>query len=273
MHRRGMALLLVLGIALLSGCLQGGTPYLVPATISPETGHVPYQAVITADPSAQHYTFALPGGIIEQDSNTLLVTVDSLTWTASITCHYDTSSHTFQVTAIGTNPLPRIRTPIINGDIDRWFLRPFEQDLISFESLNGRGIAYDGECHVVSIDVEGGSSFFDKPFSVFYPPYEKGQCHALFRGLLHENAGIVYPCYTSIDSPEGLPYSPTHLEEGYPYIGWKNTNRYSWGGSTDKGQEILAQEGTIKVTVKDEFNRVVTGTFSIPILGLDFSQH
>jgi len=256
---------IVLGVG---GCLQQGSSPGTPPVINPDHGHVPFEALITADPAARHYTFVLPDGTIEQDSNTLEVVVDSLNWQAKVVCEYSNTVKNFPVVATGTNPLPRIRTPIINGDLSRWFLRPMEQTLISFEGRNGRGIAYDGECHVVTIEVRG--SELPLPFSIFYPPYEKGKCHAMFRGLLHKNSCIVYPCYTSIDSTEGLPYSPTNLEEGYPYIGWKNTNVYSWGGPTDEGQEIPSQTGIITVVVEDEFERRVTGEFSISIEGLDY---
>jgi len=267
MRKRVILLSIGIGVVLLAGCTQR-LHQGIPARIDPERGHVPYQATITADPAAKRYTFQLPHKTIEQTSNTLEVTVDSLTWLATVTCDYGGSLRTFEVTATGTNALPRINPPVINGDLERWFLRPFEQTLISFEPRVGRGIAYGGECRVTSIEVRGDD--MDYPFSMFYPPYEPGTCHAVFRGWLHENAGIVYPCYTSIGSPEGLPYSPTNLEEGYPYIGWKNTNVYSWGGPTDEGQEILPQQGTITVVVEDNFGRSVSASFSIPIEGLDF---
>ena len=97
----------------------------------------------------------------------------------------------------------------------------------------------------------------------------------MYRGILHENACIVYPHYASKQSPSGLPYTPSNLDEGYPF-GVRNTNLYEYTTPPPpKGNpevEIPEQLGTIEVSIKDEFGRFVRATFAIPILALAYSD-
>jgi hypothetical protein len=131
-------------------------------------------------------------------------------------------------------------------------------------------VYYENEWRVSSFSVEGSNS--SAPFTVFYPPYEAGVCHAYWYSWIIENACIVYPVYASVDTA-GLPYSPTGLDEGYP-TSYQPTNQffYDYGSSTEHELEIPAQEGTVSVTVEDEFGRLTTQTFSIPVSAMDFTD-
>jgi hypothetical protein len=78
--------------------------------------------------------------------------------------------------------------------------------------------------------------------------------------------------YKSIPSedPSGLPYAPTELETGYPYLAWTNTNVWDFGGKEDPGMELPAQTGTIRVTVEDDLGLRTTESFSVPIQARDY---
>jgi len=131
-------------------------------------------------------------------------------------------------------------------------------------------VDYAGEWRVSSISVKGSGC--SAPFTVFYPPYEPGVCHASWKGWLIENAGIVYPVYASIDT-DGLPYAPNGLEDGYP-TSFKVTNRFffDYPSSSENTLEIPAQVGVIAVTVEDEFGRLTTQPFEIPLQACDYSD-
>ena len=268
--------LLVSGFVLiLTGCsLQ--EPASFHAAITPRQGHVPYEATITVAPVGYRYVYRLPNETIETTETEQLVLVDTLVWAASIECIRDEETLATTVEARGTNALPQISRPRINSDAYLWQLKPLERTLIDFSCHPGSsfgprtGIEYDGSCWVTSIRVLPSEQPY--AYSIFYPPYEAGKCHAMYRGVLHENACIVYPHYASQQGPGGLPYSPTHLDEGYPSAA-RSMNLYQYTTTFKNPEiEIAEQLGTIEVSVKDEFGRFVGATFSIPISALTYTD-
>jgi len=262
------AIPLLLALVLLPGCLSDPPPFN--AVIEPTRGHVPYEATITVSPVGGPYIYQLPmGQTIESESNTITVTVDWIEWGATVWTMKGGKLLEDTVHATGTNALPRVNAPIINADPYRWCLVPFERTLIDFAGNGNRGVQYDGEWRVESIVVWGNAK--PQVYSTFFPPYESGVCRTMWRGLLHEYAGIVYPCYTSV--PNAIPYTPTNLDEGYPYYGdygYRHTNALDWGWSAHYHLEIPPQEGRIRVTIVDEFGREVIEEFIIPIMACDF---
>jgi hypothetical protein len=262
--------ILLLGVALLSalfGCdlFQASPPVSLVAWASPSTGKVPYSATIVCTAPPGQYTFKLPNETVgPQAANTLEVVVDSLNWKAIVSWTDGVNVQTYTVNATGNNPRPNIHGIRINGKNDLWVLKPMERTLIEVI------VYYENEWRVSSFVVEGSNS--SAPFTVFYPPYEAGVCHAYWYSWIIENACIVYPVYASVDTA-GLPYSPTGLDEGYP-TSYQPTNQffYDYGSSTEHELEIPAQEGTVSVTVEDEFGRLTTQTFSIPVSAMDFTD-
>jgi hypothetical protein len=264
MKMKKALLLIVCVILLTTGCLRFDPEPTLTATISPGIADVPFQARIVCTAPPGSFTYELPDRTVETDSNTLSVTVDTLVWDATITWTDGKETRQCTVRATGSNERPVIHPPIINGKADLWTLTPFVRTLISFE----RSVDYAGEWKVVGITVTG--DHFDKDYTVFYPPRVDGVCHAEY-GFLHENSGIVYPVYVG-EKIDGIPSSPTALDEGYPHIGWRNTNLLfaEFPTATGGGLEIPAQSGTITVQVRDDFGRITEATFGIPIEAVDY---
>jgi len=256
--------LLALVLLTLAACSPDAPQFY--AIIVPASGHVPYEATITATPLGGHYVYELPlGEVIESDSNTLVVTVDWLEWDATVRTTKNGHDLEDKVHARGTNASPRINTPIIGGDLDRWWLVPFGRTLIDFGTRGNRGVQYSGEWRIQAIYVSGALHEFG--YTVFHPPYESGTCHAEWKGMLHECAGIVYPCYASV--PNDIPFSPTGLDEGYPGYGenqYRCTNAIDWRAALGDVDEMPAQGGTVRVEVVDEFGRLTEASFMIPIM-------
>jgi len=241
-RRVGLSLLAVAVLAALFGCelFQAPPPAPLVVLINPKIEKVPYSATIVCTSPPGEYTFELPNETVgPQTANTLEVVVDSLNWEAVVSWTNGVNVLTSTVNATGNNPRPNIHGIIINGKKDLWLLKPMERTLIEVI------VYYENEWRVSSFSVEGSNS--SVPFSVFYPPYEAGVCHAYFHSWVIENACIVYPVYASIDT-DGLPYSPTGLDEGYP-TSYQPTNRffYDYGFSTEHELEGPAQEGTVSV--------------------------
>jgi len=254
-------------LAALFGCelFQASQPVSLVAWASPSTGKAPYSATIICTASPGQYTFELPNETVgPQTANTLEVVVDSLNWKAIVSWTDGVNVQTYTVNATGNNPRPNIHGIRINGKNDLWLLKPMERTLIEVI------VYYENEWRVSSFSVEGSNS--SAPFTVFYPPYEAGVCHAYWHNWIIENACIVYPVYASIET-SGLPYSPTGLDKGYP-TSYQPTNQffYDYPSSTEGTLEVPAQEGTVSVTVEDEFGRLTTQTFQIPVSAMDFTD-
>ncbi len=258
----------LLGIASLSlvfGCdlfLATPTPTLT-AWITPNDGRVPYLARIMCRAPAGTFTFALPDKTVGPQADGVLdVTVDSLDWTAVVTWTDGETTLSETVRATGNNPRPEIRGLRINGKNDLWQLEPMERTLIEVI------VTYAEAWRLQSVEVEGSHS--SAPFTVFYPPYQPGVCHAYWNRWIIENACIVYPVYASIDT-DGLPYSPTGLDEGYP-TSYRVTNRLidDYPSVHEGTLEIPAQNGLVRVTVEDELGRLTTRVFEIPIQAVDY---
>ena len=266
MTRRAAAYLFGLAILpLVFGCdlLRQSPPTSITAWITPTDGRVPYTATIFCDALPGEFTFELPNETVgPQPTNTLEVTVDSLEWGAVVTWTDGITTLASTVRATGNNSRPLIRGIRINGLNDLWQLEPMDRTLI--ETI----VDYADEWRVTSISVEGSGC--SAPFTVFYPPYEPGVCHASWKGWIIENAGIVYPVYASIDT-DGLPYAPNGLEDGYP-TSYRMTNKliYDYGSVSDTVLEIPAQDGFVTVTVEDNFGRLTARTIAIPIQACDY---
>lgn len=264
----------LLAIAMMLAGFFGCTPDPFPfnAFLDPPTGNVPYEARISATPGLETYVFELPDQTIEQREPELLVTVDKLDWSATVTGWLgSTSAGEDTVRATGTNPLPRILRPLISGDPQTWRLRPRERTLIDFSyrerSMSGSetGVAFDGSWQIREIRVEYTEKYLWGSFipdSVFCPPYEPGVFHALDKGTIYENACVIYPLYTSEEGPNGLPYAPA-AETGYVYDAIRNHNLYD-------RISFPAQTATIYVTVEDQWGRKTSASFEIPVAELDY---
>ena len=247
---------------LLAGCMMQAPTIAPPnARIVPSRGVVPFQATIMVDDVATSYVFHLPDGSqVTSDDPTLTITVDRLDYPVTIDCIKGELMTSQTVTAHGTNALPIIRTVQINGVNDLWTLTPFLRTLIV------PVVSYTGDWSLTSIKVSGDA--YPGPYSTFYPPYEAGVCHAYWQGHTWENAAIVYPVYKSVPG-DVLPYSPTGLDEGYP-TSYKNTNSYLFTSKPGERVVIPEQEGQIAVSIVDDFGRVISKTFSIPIATSSF---
>ena len=256
------AALLAAGVAALTACTSPITNADLAVAMNPRSGNVPFEAKIEC--FAPQGTFTLDTGtevIGPQEDGEFVVTVDRFDWVATLTWTDGETILTREIEAYATNPAPYIRGIRINGNSNLWQLEPRERTLL--EAL----VDYAGEWHVSSFTVKGSNDAF--PYSVFYPPYVPGVCHAYWMGWIIENACIVYPVYTSIET-DGLPYTPSTLDTGYPYSNSGTTNVYTYGAPTDEGLEIPPQQGTVTVEVTDEFGRLTTRSFTVPIQGLDY---
>jgi len=255
-------LLWLLGCLFLAGCTESEMP-LPNARIVPSAGLVPYEATIKVDPIADTYIFRLPDRTVTQDEPQLDIVVDRITYPVEVECIMDEQSVVASAMAIGTNAAPIITALRINGSNDRWLLKPFERTLIQ------PVVSHSGDWTLVSLEASG--EIKPGPYSVFHPPYEAGVQHAEWHGQVWENAAIIYPLYLSVESHNGLPYTPTGFDMGYP-TSYKRTNQYEFGSSGSDDTVIPAQTGTIRVTVRDEFGRNVSKTFEIPISAGGFTQ-
>jgi hypothetical protein len=261
--KRRLAIVGAVGLLSLCGCLFEPAEPTLSATLSPAAGHIPYSAEVIAEAPAGTFVFTTPEGAVEQRNGRLAVEVDRLGWSCTVT--WTAGDHVLHetVTATATNPLPDIHSPQIGGTGGAWKLIPFQRTLIDFS----RSI-YDG--HLVSISVRG--DYVDTPYSIFYPPYEEGVCHAEFRQMIVDEACIVYPFYASVDSGGPLPYSPTGFDIGYPTShGNPNALRYLYG-SAESGLGIPAQTGTITAIAENDIGQRVTESFSIPIEAIHFAD-
>jgi len=258
----GVFLLVALALA---GCnLRRVAPADVSARIIPSVGTVPYEATIRVFAPPGTVIFELPDETIGPQSELKLdVTVDSLNWSAVVTWSDGSDSYVRTVEARGSNPQPEIQKIVLNGKGDLWQLEAGERTLI--EAV----IWYNGECHVESFTV--ASSISDSGYTVFYPPYEPGVCHAFWNGWIVEDACIVYPLYCSIETG-GLPISPCALDAGYPVAGAQRTNVFQWGGSDDEGLEIPEHTATVTVKVRDEWGRLTARSFGIPVQACDYED-
>jgi len=251
-------------LAAVTGCelFAPPSPTLL-VTVVPDLSEIPYAAQIVCDGSAGWYTYLVNGETVGPTrESTLDVVVDAMDWSATVTWTNDSHSLTRTVYATGSNGRPRITGVRINGQSNLWQLDPMERTLL--EPI----VRYDGGWRLVSLDVTASASAW--PFTVFYPPYESGVCHASWHGWVIENAGIVYPVYCSIDTT-GLPYSPTGLDAGYP-TSYYNTNKFAdHASSTEEDLEIPAQTAKIAVTVEDDFGRLTSASFQVPVSACDFT--
>jgi hypothetical protein len=258
--KRGVVVLAVLALA---GCTQSTAHFK--ASIIPTRGSVPFEATITATDIGDSYTFYLPDETIVQASPILVVTVDALDWTATVETTYGGRTYTDDVHATGSNASPEIYGLIISGNKNRWYLTPRERTLLEF--------SVSSDARVVDVDVWG--SEYSNHYTVFTPPYD-GSYHAVYLGRYVENACIVYPLYQSIPSqePSGLPYAPTALETGYPYLSYTNTNAMVAliAGGKEHVVEIPAQTGYLRVTAENSVNLRTTETFTVPIEACDFGD-
>ena len=266
MGKRRIALA-VIACALLGhlfGC-SPPPPTSITAWITPHDGRIPYTATIYCEAPPGRFTFELPGQTIgPQEIPTLDVTVDSPHWNAKIIWTDGETTLWDRVTATANNPRPTILGVRINGINNLWQLEPLERTLIEVI------VDYGGDWRLTSIVVEGSAS--SAPFSVFYPPYEPGVCHASWHGWVIENAAIVYPVYASIDT-DGLPYTMSGIDVGYPTSHHSTNKLYDdWSAVKDNELEIPAQDGLITVTVDDEFGRSTTKVFAIPIQAHDYAR-
>lgn len=263
---KAMRWLAIVGAACLltiCGCLFPQVEPTLTVTLKPEAGHIPYSAEVVAVAPAGMFIFSTPAGDIEQRDGRLAVEVDRLGWSCTVTWTAGDHVLTKTVTAEATNALPDIHAPQLGGTGGVWKLIPFQRTLINFS----RSI-YDGR--LVSVSVRG--DYVDTPYSIFYPPYEEGVCHAEFRQMIVEESCIVYPFFASVDSGGPLPYSPTGFDIGYPTAhGNPNALRCLYG-SSESGIGIPEQVGTITATAENDIGQRVTRSFTIPIEAVHFAD-
>jgi len=256
------------GLAAGAGLVVAGcTPTVIPfaAYVDPPRGHVPYEATIVSTELGGTYTFYVNGETFVQQECTLRVTVDDLEWEARVEWTNGRDRAEATAAAQGTNALPRILRPMIDHHPETWVLIPRERTLIDFTHRPSEypgletGVVFDGGWRVTEIHVM--QALKTLPDSIFCPPYEPGVYHAAYGGELIDNACIVYPLYTSEWSPNGLPYPPSY-EEGYPQDPLARQHNLFYGIPFDEGG------ATISVTVEDEWGRVATASFVIPVRAL-----
>ena len=263
-------LVLLIGV---SGCVPARRVREFHVRIDPSSGHVPYEARIACTPLVGTYTYELPdGSVITSTRNELAVVVDSLNWRATVSWTDGRDVCMGTATAYGTNAVPRILRPRIGGNPQLWYLEPRERTLIDFThheaTLSGAesGVDYDGEWRVVEIRLECPLKTVCQDVvedSVFCPPYQADTYHALVNGWLLENACIVYPTFTGETAPNGLPYAPA-AEHGYTYDAYRVRNLYH-------AVTFSAQTGRIHVTVEDNWGRLTSASFDIPVGALVWS--
>ncbi len=260
---------LVAIVAALCGCTESR---VLRAYVDPPTGHVPYEARIVCSALPGTYTVELPdGSSTTTKESQLAVTIDRLAWTARVTWTDGEDVLVATAEAQGTNELPVILSPRLNGDAYQGFLRPREATLIDFThraaGLSGpeTGVVYDGDWRIVSLRVEAetkvvcGAAMGD---SIYTPPWEDGEFHALFRGSIWENACIVYPLYTAELAPNGRPYAPQALP-GYTYDGARNRNLLL-------GVEFPEQAAVIRILIEDDWGRRTSAAFPFTVSATPF---
>ena len=267
-------LLMIMLAAVLGGCFLFDSPEpAIHAVIAPEQGIVPYTAQIVATaPEGGLFTFALPDATIIQESSVLEVLVDNLSWSATITWTEGDVEISTTVTATGSNERPTINRPLVNGIASQWFLKPRERTLIDFAyrpatmTSPTTGVFYNEEWSIHEISVMCSKKLLcNQPIrdSIYCPPYETGTYHARFNGTLYESACIVYPTSTYEPSARGIPYAPAP-EDGYSYDTIQNRSVF-------KQVSFPAQTAIIRVVVRDNFGRLTSKEFEIPVLAFAYS--
>lgn len=237
------------------------------AVIAPEQSIVPYTAQIVATAPPGTFTFVLPNETIEQTDNVLEVLVDTITWSATVRWTDGKTLLSTDVTATGSNARPTINRPLITGVSSQWFLEPRERTLIDFSTREATmtspssGVDYDGEWSIHEISVMCSEKLLcNQPIrdSIYCPPYETGTYHASFNGVLYKSACIVYPTSTYEPSTSGIPYAPIP-EDGYSYDTIQNRSIF-------KQVAFPSQTAIIRVVVRDNFGRLTSAEFEIPVL-------
>jgi len=179
--------------------------------VSPDSGHPPFEVTITATAMVGgQYTFDLPSGTVEQESNTLNAVVDRDPWEVRVLWsdgRDDPLEATCSVNVL--NRGPKIRRPRLAPYAD-WYLHPRERTLLDFNyyagSMYGEATGIDdpeGDAwRVVNVVVRCEEKSIDD--SIFCPPYapdDPTTFHAFWEGSIIENACVVYPTYTGEPSP------------------------------------------------------------------------
>ena len=267
--RTVLSLALVVLLAALCGCTE---PFVFNAFVDPPTGHVPYAAHIVCTSLPGTYTYELPDGTsTTTKQNEFDVTIDELAWTARVTWTDGRQVCVVNVVAQGTNELPLILAPRLNGDAYQGVMRPREATLIDFThvtaGLSGpeSGVVYDGAWHVVAIHVEAEGKVLCGAIMedcVYTPPWEAGAFHALYHGQVWENACLVYPLFTSEIASNGRPYAPEALP-GYSYDGARNRNLLL-------GVEFPEQTAVVRIVVEDDWGRQTSASFSFAVAATSF---
>ena len=273
MPKRLSAVLLALLLMVLAGCFLFEEEPFLNAVIAPVQGIVPYQALIVATaPPGGTFTFELPDETVVQQSNTLDVTVDTGTWSATVSWTNGDATLTTVVTATASNARPLIHRPLINGIASQWQLAPCERTLIDFDyrpatlSTPTTGVEYNGTWGIREIAVECSEKRLCNqpiPDSIYCPPYEPGVYQASYGGRLYPNACIVYPTRTFEHDGDGKPYAPAP-ELGYTVAALENRDVFD-------GITLPAQTATIRVLVEDDLGRLTSGSFEIPVDPLLFA--
>jgi hypothetical protein len=263
---------LLLSFLLLAGLCGCTEPLVLTAYVAPPTGHVPYAAHIVCTQLPGTYTYELPDGTSTTTKESQIdVTIDRLAWVARVTWTDGEQVCVANAEAEGTNEVPLILAPRLNGDAYQGVLRPREATLIDFThypaGLSGpeSGVVYDGAWHIVSVRVEAegkavcGAAMGD---GVYTPPWEDGVFHALYRGHVSENACLIYPLFTAELAPNGRPYAPEALP-GYTYDGARNRNLLL-------GVEFPEQTAVITLVVEDDWGRRTSASFPFQVASTSF---
>jgi hypothetical protein len=265
---------LLLWLVLLAGLCGCTESFVLNAFVDPPTGHVPYAARIVCTSLPGTYTYELPDGtsVTTRESH-IDVVVDRLAWSARVTWTDGEQVRVVDATAQGTNEVPLILAPRLNGDPYQGVMRPREATLIDFThypaGLSGpeSGVLYDGTWRIVSVRVEAdgkavcGAAMGD---SVYTPPWADGVFHAFYRGHVWDNACLVYPLYTAELAANGLPYAPEALT-GYIHDGARNRNVLL-------DVEFPEQTAVVTVVVEDDWGRRTSASFPFPVAATTFSN-
>ena len=267
-----LRLLVIVPAVLLASCTE---PDLTPLELSiePSSGHPPYEAVVRViDAGPGQYTLITPDETFTQRDRSFSVTIDHMSWTASAAWDGDTGARRVgEIIASTVNRAPIIGSPRL-APYNEWRLRPRERTMIDFsyrEGFMGQGTTGirdpDGDAwRIESLTIQ--CSLKDHPDSIFRSPLEGDLFHAAWQGHVVDNACIVYPCYTSDESPEGLPYPPRGMtEEGYPHDPYREHNLY-------RGVAFPSQTAQLTITAVDSLGARTTETFTLPVSALPFDE-
>ena len=234
--KRLTPLILILAVAVLTGCtlLNNGVGTLVLQV--PESGYPPLEATITASGVAGgQYEFEVEGKTYMQSANTLTVTINVLPCVITVTWTDGGTTMTATATIGLKNDGPVIGRLVLNGIDDLWTIHPRLRYVVTFPYASDPegGPVTLIDAAVVHTGQSASNTIFCPPYTGLTPP--KPDLYRVRTGQGDLLNAFVF--YSTWDAPLD--------ESGNNYPLWKSTRDYVVGDNVEHaGEEYRCKKDT-----------------------------